>query len=514
MAVRFGGVQALADVSLDVAPGQITGLIGPNGAGKTTLFNVMTGLQRPNRGRVMLDGSDITRMRPHRRARRGLARTFQRLEIFGTLSVRENVLLAAETQRSNTPPGTSAARFAQEIIERVGLGHVTDEPADALPTGLARLVELGRALATNPSVLLLDEPSSGLDTTETEALGHLLVGLAQDGLAILLVEHDMGLVMKVCQEVNVLDFGHIIAIGPPAKVQADPAVREAYLGGGENAVVGPDAPTGRVNAPPAAKSPTAPAAAAKSPITPNQAPDPAPVQERPPALVLSSVSAAYGRIEVITDVTLNVPAGGVFALLGPNGAGKSTLLRLASGRMRPTRGQVAIFGEEVGRRPAEWLARHGVCAIPEGRGVFPNLSVTENLRMHTYRRSGLSAAMVEERTYARFPRLGERRRQLAGTLSGGEQQMLAMARALSSEPELLLLDEISMGLAPMVVAELYEVVGQLARDGITILLVEQFAQTALAVADRAAILVNGQLIGQGSPQEMADYVTAAYMGEE
>src|SRR5687767_5592358 len=230
-----------------------------------------------------------------------------------------------------------------------------------------------------------------------------------------------------------------------------------------------------------------------------------------PALELRDVHAAYGRIEVLHGVSLTVPPGTVFALLGPNGAGKSTTLKVASGRMSPTSGCVHIAGSHVNGAAPEALARAGVCSIPEGRGIFPNLTVAENLRMMTYR-GGLRQREVEDVAYSRFPRLGERRHQLAGTMSGGEQQMLAMARALATQPALLLLDEISMGLAPLIVAELYEIVRHLAQEGISILLVEQFATTALAVADYAAIMSKGRIESVGEPADVADAVSTAYLG--
>jgi branched-chain amino acid transport system ATP-binding protein len=230
----------------------------------------------------------------------------------------------------------------------------------------------------------------------------------------------------------------------------------------------------------------------------------------PPNLAIKGVKASYGKIEVLHGVDLDVPAGSVFALLGPNGAGKTTLLKVINGRLRATAGEVLMGDSSVGKTPTEKLARTGLCAVPEGRGVFPNLTVRENLRIWTYR-GGLSATEVEEKTYATFPRLKERRKQMAGTLSGGEQQMLAISRALVTEPSVLLLDELSMGLAPLIVAELYELVGSLARQGMTILLVEQFVSTALSVATKAAIMVNGRIQQVGTPAEMADAALGVYL---
>jgi branched-chain amino acid transport system ATP-binding protein len=230
VSVRFGGLLALNDVTLGADPGLITGLIGPNGAGKTTLFNVVTGLQRPTQGTVSLDGDTITELPPYKRARRGLARTFQRLELFGTLTVRENVEVAASIARSWAGEKMTREVAADRLLEKVGLGAVADIRADALPTGQGRLVELARSLATQPRVLLLDEPASGQDVAETEHFAELLRDLAREGMAIVLVEHDMSLVMSVCDYIHVLDFGSLLAAGTPTEIRSDPAVLAAYLG--------------------------------------------------------------------------------------------------------------------------------------------------------------------------------------------------------------------------------------------------------------------------------------------
>lgn len=228
--VRFGGLHALRGADLAVAEGAVTGLIGPNGAGKTTLFNVICGLQGLSSGSVRLDGRDLRGVRPHRRARLGIARTFQRLEVFGSLSVAENVLAAAEIRRRWARDRSDVRAVTAGILELTGLRQVAGQPADTLPTGQARLLELARALATRPRLLLLDEPSSGLDEQETDELGDLLTRLAGAGMAVLLVEHDMELVMRVCGTISVLDFGAVLATGPPAEVRADPRVQAAYLG--------------------------------------------------------------------------------------------------------------------------------------------------------------------------------------------------------------------------------------------------------------------------------------------
>jgi branched-chain amino acid transport system ATP-binding protein len=327
------------------------------------------------------------------------------------------------------------------------------------------------------------------------------------------VEHDMSLVMHICDHVSVLDYGEIIAHGDPATVQADPAVQAAYLGAVEDEAVPEPSSAVFVGAPVSGSKPGPDPAATKMIAFPGR-PTPAPSLSNAPMLCITDVHAAYGRIEVVHGVSLEVPEGSVYALLGPNGAGKSTLLKVASGRMPATAGAVSFDGAEIRRSTPDRLARRGMCAVPEGRAVFPNLTVAENLLMYSYRSRATKVSDLEEQSYARFPVLGERRKQLAGRLSGGEQQMLALARALFTKPRMLLLDEISMGLAPLIVSELYDLVAQaVAQEGITILLVEQFAQTALAIADQAGVMVNGRMVRSGTPDEVADHLMEAYMGE-
>ncbi len=492
VSVRFGGHLAVNKVDLEVEAGRVTGLIGPNGAGKTTIFNALTGLQDTSGGRVLIDGQDVSSLPPHKRARRGVARTFQRLELFSLLTVRENVLVAAEVRKRWARDGSDPDSVVDDVLARIGLTEVADLRVDTLPTGKARLVELARALASQPRVLLLDEPSSGLNEAETHEMAVVLRQVADEGLAVLLVEHDMSLVMGVCEQIFVLDFGQIIATGDPVAIQGNAVVQEAYLGAERETA--------------AEEHLAAPSAVPAEPVTPPPDEGAAPV----PILELTDLRAAYGDIDVLHGVDFAMEAGTVFALLGPNGAGKSTTLKVISGLLAPTGGSVSLCGRRVTGADADALARAGVCLVPEGRGIFPNLTVTENLRMATF--TGTSLADVLDRSFTRFPRLAERRTQVAGTMSGGEQQMLAMARALATDPAVLLLDELSMGLAPIIVSGLYEQVQAIADEGTSILVVEQFAHEVLGVADVAAIMLHGRVQRVGAPSEIGDELTAAYLG--
>ena len=526
VAVRFGGLQALTDVNIEVPVGEVTGLIGPNGAGKTTLFNVITGLQAPTMGRLVLEDRDITNMKPHKRARAGVGRTFQRLETFGSLSVRENILVAAEMKRGYSREKFSPGDLADELIERIGLESVATARVEKLPTGTQRLIEIARALATKPKLLLLDEPSSGLNEHETVELSDLLRELADTGLGILLVEHDMAMVMTTCHHINVLDFGQIIAYGTPEEVQANPIVRAAYLGEGdekEDVPAEQAALLEEVSALQAEVQAEDDDAAAHSgdeivlpSVTVNGTSAPASPEAVPgeidpgAALQLRGIRAGYGSIDVLHGVNISIPPGQVYALLGPNGAGKTTTLKVAGGIVSPSAGDVYFQGQRINGKAPDALARAGLCTVPEGRGIFPNLTVLENLRTMTY--TGTSFSDIEEAAYTRFPRLKERRKQMAGTLSGGEQQMLAIARAIATKPKVLMLDELSMGLAPLVVSELYDVEKRIAAEDVSILVVEQFAHEVLGVADVAAVILHGAIRKEGEPAEVAEVLQEAYLG--
>ena len=494
--VRFGGIVALDGVSLDLNRGEILGLIGPNGAGKTTLFNCISGVIRPERGSIYFDGRSLTHALPHVRARYGVARTFQNLQLWGSMTVEENLMVPMDALgRRNTfsdalylPFSSYAERAsferARAILHVLDLDrHARTRTAD-LPAGIQRRVEIARALASRPKLLLLDEPAAGLDARETAHLGELLHAVRERfHVSMLLVDHDMSLVMRVCDYVYVLDFGKHLAKGEPDHIRTDPRVIAAYLGEESKQLPGATEPS------------------------------PAPFNDQPPLLDVTDLAAGYGGLEVLRNVDLEVKPGEVVACIGPNGAGKTTTLRAISGMIRARRGRVRFDGKDITGESAERIARLGLVHIPEGRGLFPNLSVEDTLRLVT-NTTGAESVDIKP-AYDLFPKLRQRRRQAVGTLSGGEQQMVAFARAILSRPRLVMIDEMSQGLAPTVVRQLFDVVRVFREQGVAVLLVEQFVESALDVADRAYVFEHGTVAMSGTAAELRGdrkVISGSYLG--
>ncbi len=509
----FGGILAVNDVSFTVEPNEIVAVIGPNGAGKTTLFNLISGVHAPTRGETRLDGRSLAGLAPYQRAARGLARTFQNLRLFENMTVLENVMVGHH-QRAPYGVFSAALRLpharrleattradALARLELVGLAARAYEPITALPFGQQRLVQIARALAGEPRLLLLDEPAAGLTRGETDALDELIQTLAAKGLTILLVEHDMKLVMNLAQRVIVLDFGVKLTEGEPHEIQRNPKVIAAYLGSpnsrGEPKLAPTPQPSNPLTIVPDERERTQPSNSV-------------------PLLEIKNLTTCYGSLRALDDVNLHVKPAEIVAVIGANGAGKTTLVNTIAGLLAPRAGNVRFNGGEIARQSAESIVAAGISLVPERRQVFATLSVRDNLLLGAFlhRRTGAKTAADMEWVLELFPILKQRAQQPGGTLSGGEQQMLAIARGLMSRPRLLMLDEPSVGLAPLLVQEILRIIAELRDCGTTVLLIEQNAQAALNVADRAYVFETGRVAVEGTPAQLATNaeIQRAYLG--
>ncbi len=475
---RFGGVVALWRCDLDVREGEVHALIGPNGAGKTTLAHLVAGTLRPTEGRIAFRGRDVTRTPAHQRARLGIARTFQVTSLFPKDTVLGNLVLAV-LGRSGSPfrlwhPVEAERAVLEEAAayaERVGLGDRLDVPVHALSHGEQRQLEVGVALATRPRLLVLDEPTSGMSQEESARMVALIESLRGE-IGVLLVEHDMDVVFRVADRITVLVDGRVLASGKPEEVRANPEVHRAYLG-----EPGPDHV--QVREPP-----------------------------RPPAelpatlLQVEGLETFYGPSQVLFGVNLEVRQGQVVTLLGRNGMGKTTTLLSLVGLVPPRRGRVVFGGEVVSGWEPERVAKLGIALVPEGRQVFPNLTVRENLVAFSASHDASRDPWTLERVLDLFPRLRARLDHWGSQLSGGEQQMLAIGRALMTNPRLLLLDEATEGLAPLVREEIWRCLERLNREGLTILLVDKYVDRLARFAHHHVILERGRVVWQGSSEAL------------
>lgn len=477
VSIQFGGVRAVDQVSLSAAPGSVTAVIGPNGAGKTTLLNLISGFYRTQSGRVQLGEADLTCQSGLQIARTGVSRTFQATRLFDSLSVLDNLRVAAKggelgflvnallgIHRAPTQP----EKALLEVLSFVGFRGDVHQISANLPFVDRRLAEIARALVQGPRLLLLDEPAAGLSQEDKQALAVLIRRIASSGIPVILIEHDMELVMGISDQVVVLDSGQRICTGPPAVVQKDPDVLAAYLG---------------IDSPALSR--------------------PAPAPEVP-LLQVQDLVAGYDKLQVLQSISLTVNAGELVAVVGANGAGKSTLLKTLTQLVHPWSGDIQFQGRSLVGTAAHAISSQGMVLVPEGRQVFKELSVLDNLRLGAFNRQDNGIEDDLASLLKRFPRLAERRHQKAGLLSGGEQQMLAIARGLMARPQLLLLDEPSLGLAPKLVTDLYATLAELRDEGVTILLVDQMASLALAVADRAYLLETGRIVQSGRAAEFRD----------
>jgi branched-chain amino acid transport system ATP-binding protein len=476
---NFGGIKAVSNAHLTLEAGQVHALIGPNGAGKTTTFNLISGMFPPSRGTVRLAGREIQGLPPQDICHQGLARSFQITNLFKGLSIYENLRLSLQARHParfniwrdvDSYPGIHAE--TAELMKFLGLQGIEETLGGDLSYGGQRLVDLGIALGSKPQVLLLDEPLAGLAAAERERVSRLVTTVASN-IPVLIVEHDIDRVLAFSQRVTVMNQGEVLMSGTPEQVRTDRRVQEIYTGTGTPPV------TGRV--------------AASEGV-------------QPMLLQFEGVDAYYGKSHILNQASLTVRQGEIVALLGRNGAGKSTLLKALTGLLKPAAGRIVLGERDIAGLDAPSIARLGVGYVPQGRGLFAGMTVAENLALGRLARptDGSTGVVWDEAQILEyFPRLRERMHVAADFLSGGEQQMVAVARALSGNVKLLLLDEPFEGLAPAVVQELFTVFDRLRRQ-VSILIVEHNLDLVLALADRVYALERGAVFHEGPAQRLLE----------
>ena len=468
---RFGDFVAVRDVALTLKMGEVHALIGPNGAGKTTLFNMISGMFMPDSGSVWLRGDNVSGLPPERMLKLGLARSFQITNLFKTLTVSENLRLAVQARhRARFGMWRNALDYHElreetdAMLDYIGLRSVANARADSLSYGGQRMMEIALALCGAPSVLLLDEPLAGMADAERERVVDLIRALSQH-LGILVVEHDIDRVFAFADTITVMSNGEVLTAGDADHVRGHEEVQRVYLGSGRSAV---------------AQSRT---------VTEHK--------ERPVVLEVKKIDTYYGESHILHGLDLQVRANSVTALLGRNGAGKTTTFNSIVGLAPPRRGEILFENARIDKLTPEQIARLGIALVPQGRRLFTSLTVAENLALGGLaRRAGTGVHWDVARIHEFFPRLRDKMNNKAGQLSGGEQQMLAIARALTGHVKLLLLDEPFEGLAPAIVEELFRIIDRLKRE-LTVLIIEHDLDLVLALADEAYVVDRGRIVHQG-----------------
>ncbi|MBN9459246.1 MAG: ATP-binding cassette domain-containing protein [Bosea sp.] len=476
LAKSFGGIKAVENVDLVMRDRRLHALIGPNGAGKTTAFNLISGMFAPDRGSVRLREREVAGLGPDAITRAGIGRAFQITNLFPSLSVVENVRLAVQARAPERFGFWRAAALlgqvndeTRQVLATMGLSGIEAAQAGSLSYGGQRLLDMSLALATSPRVLLLDEPLAGLAAAERERVGNLIRSISQE-LPVLLVEHDIDRVFAIADHVTVMNEGSVLIDGTVEDARSSSRVQEIYIGSGAHALAAKPRET----------------AAAESVL-----------------LGLKDVDTFYGKSHILRGVSLDVHDNEIVALLGRNGAGKSTLLKTITGIAPPAEGSIRLAGAEIAAQAPAAIARAGIAYVPQGRGLFAGMSVKDNMELGRLRRlTGNGTHWDDEKIFSFFPRIRERWASPADYLSGGEQQMVAVARALAGDTRVLLLDEPFEGLAPAVVEELFEAFDRLRRE-IAIVIVDHHLDLALALSDRTVVLERGQVTHTGPSRALS-----------
>ena len=476
---RFGGLVAVKDMSFNVEGGKILGLIGPNGSGKSTVMKLIMGIERPDAGSVRINGTEVAGWPSHRVARMGAGIVFQHSRPLHRQTVLENIKLALLPDKlTRLFADPQIDEHARAIAARVGLGTVLDRRPATLPFADLRKIEIAKAIARDPQVLLIDEPFAGLTSKETAAFSDLICELRDDGRAVLLVDHNVKSVARLVDRVLAMYVGERIAEGTADEVMRNETVRRVYLGGSIETAARPES-------------------SFRDTAT--------------PFLAVDNLSVHYGKAQALENVSIHIHAGEFVSVVGLNGAGKTTLFNTISGFL-PYAGDIRREGAPLRGQTAATIARNGIVQCPEGRELFTDMTVRENLDLGGQH---LSSAVRDEQIvwlFDLFPILRDRQKQAAGTLSGGEQQMLTIARALTMKPKLLILDEPTLGLAPVILEQLSKALERLRQTtAITVLLGEQNVTFALPHADRVYVLEHARIVWEGEPARFAADMGTGYL---
>ncbi len=485
VAKNFGALVAVNDLTFDVGDGEVLGIMGPNGAGKSTLFNLIMGAMPLSSGAINFAGQKIDGLQANQICSMGIGRTYQIPQPFHHMTVVENTIVGQLYGQRKTAMEPARER-ALEILETVRLAEKAELMAGQLGLLDLKRLEMARALSTNPRLLLLDEIAGGLVESEVEELEQNIDDLKSHGQSMIIIEHVIRTLFNHSDRILVMNFGTEVAIDTPPKIAENEEVIDIYLGEEleQKEMV----------------------STAQTPAT-----------KRDTILAVSNISAGYGEFQALFDVSLEIKKGEIVALIGINGAGKSTLTRAVTSQIPITSGSVSWRGEDLTKYQAYDIVELGISQCLEGRKIFNHMTVLENLEIGAYPKHAREKRFDTIKwIYELFPRLEERAGQLGGTLSGGEQQMLEIGRALMALPELIIFDEISLGLAPKIIDDIYEIIPKIVEHGTTVLLIEQNVHRSLSIADRAYILERGRVTLTGSAQELIENqeIQEAYFGLE
>ncbi|MDR0875867.1 MAG: ATP-binding cassette domain-containing protein [Clostridiales Family XIII bacterium] len=491
LSIAFGNNQVLKGLSFEVNENEVLGIIGPNGAGKTVLLNILTGILKPDSGRIIYQGEDIAKTKIVERTYMGIGRTFQVPRSFEGMSVYENVMIGGVCGRQMTEKEAGAG--ADKILAQINMADKRDLLAGTLGLLDRKRLEIGVALASKPRLLLIDEAAGGLTESEVVSIIDIVRGAKEQGVTIIWIEHVLQTMIEGTDRTLCVAEGRNVICGNPRDVMDSPEVHAVYLGTEEDYA---DEGAGADND--IAKTGTAQAL---------------PPQDKT-LLEISGLNVLHGDLQAIHDVSMRIERGHIVSIIGANGAGKSTLLNTVMGIHNPAGGTIVFEGDDITGKRTSAIAEKGLAMTPEGSRVFADMTVTENLLMGAYLPAAKKAKTEQlEKVFEMFPVLKEKSEQLASFLSGGQRQMLSIARAIMMNPKVVICDEISLGLAPVVIQDIYAKLKELNEQGLTFILVEQEIKRSLRHSDYSYVMVKGRIVLEGKSSELSrSDVSDAYFG--